>query len=212
MQQSPGIPQPPPAPPQEAAMRLELKRSELRGQLQELTSRRNQLQAQRSGVSSAKGAELDARIAAIDARTAAVEAQLFATNDQIARGLGDATPVVQTSTEQAVRNARDAAREAARNSSRGAAYSIVSVVALYMIWRAARTAFGRRRAVTSLPDNSAQLTQLQQSLDVIALEVERISEAQRYQAKLMSERGIGAGEAQPIAAPQREPSGVKNSR
>ena len=34
----------------------------------------------------------------------------------------------------------------------------------------------------------AQLEQLQQSVDAIAIEVERIAEAQRFTAKLMSER------------------------
>jgi len=36
--------------------------------------------------------------------------------------------------------------------------------------------------------SSAQLTQLQQSVDAIALEVERIAEAQRFSAKLLAER------------------------
>ena len=36
--------------------------------------------------------------------------------------------------------------------------------------------------------NEAQLEQLQQSVDAIAIEVERIAEAQRFTAKLMSER------------------------
>ena len=45
---------------------------------------------------------------------------------------------------------------------------------------------------SSLPEQSdaqfAQLAQLQQSVDAIALEVERIAEAQRFSAKLLAER------------------------
>jgi hypothetical protein len=42
---------------------------------------------------------------------------------------------------------------------------------------------------TSLPESSsAQLEQLQQSVDAIAVEVERIAEAQRFSAKLLAER------------------------
>ena len=45
---------------------------------------------------------------------------------------------------------------------------------------------------TSLPEQSdayvGQLAQLQQSVDAIALEVERIAEAQRFSAKLLAER------------------------
>ena len=44
--------------------------------------------------------------------------------------------------------------------------------------------------------------QLQQSVDVIALEVERMSEGQRYVTKILNEKlrpSIDSGEAQPIA-------------
>lgn len=49
-------------------------------------------------------------------------------------------------------------------------------------------------------------------MDAIAVEVERISEAQRYTAKVMNERGLGAGEAQPVAAAHREQVGAKPGR
>ena len=49
-----------------------------------------------------------------------------------------------------------------------------------------------KRLAGSLPAQSdaqlAQLEQLQQSVDAIALEVERIAEAQRFSAKLLAER------------------------
>jgi hypothetical protein len=38
-----------------------------------------------------------------------------------------------------------------------------------------------------------RLEHLQQSVDAIAVEVERIAEAQRFSAKLLSERGEGSG-------------------
>jgi hypothetical protein len=47
----------------------------------------------------------------------------------------------------------------------------------------------RANALSAHSDaQSAQLEQLQQSVDAIALEVERIAEAQRFSAKLLSER------------------------
>ena len=48
----------------------------------------------------------------------------------------------------------------------------------------------RRPATLSEQSDShvAQLEQLQQSVDAIALEVERIAEAQRFSAKLLAER------------------------
>jgi hypothetical protein len=46
------------------------------------------------------------------------------------------------------------------------------------------------KAMGPLPrQTDAQLKQLQQSVDAIAVEVERIAEAQRFSAKLLAERG-----------------------
>lgn len=61
--------------------------------------------------------------------------------------------------------------------------------------------FWRRSSATSRPaiadqETRTRLEQLQQSVDTIALEVERISEGQRFVTKLMSERdrpAVGAG-------------------
>ena len=44
----------------------------------------------------------------------------------------------------------------------------------------------------------SRLTEMQQSLDAVAIEVERISEAQRFATKLLSERGVGAPEVNGI--------------
>lgn len=54
----------------------------------------------------------------------------------------------------------------------------------------------RRRAPAITANDGVQriesrLTEMQQSLDAVAIEVERISEAQRFATKLLSERGVG---------------------
>jgi hypothetical protein len=46
----------------------------------------------------------------------------------------------------------------------------------------------------------ATIARLQQSVDAIAVEVERISENQRYVTKVLNDKSLGAGEAQPIGA------------
>ncbi|HEV7993520.1 MAG TPA: hypothetical protein VGP25_16960 [Gemmatimonadaceae bacterium] len=48
---------------------------------------------------------------------------------------------------------------------------------------------------SSSESQSTQLEQLQQSVDAIALEVERIAEAQRFSAKLLAERASERSEA-----------------
>jgi hypothetical protein len=189
----------------EAAWRqLHSTQSELRAQLKELTQRRNELQAQRSSLSGARGAELDARIAAIDQRSGQIEAQLFVINDQIAANLAG-RPVTTTQTTlppppfESGRGRRGDVREPL------AVFMAVVFVGVFG-WRMIRNRFVPRRPQV---ENSAQMAQLQNSMDAIAIEVERISEAQRYTAKLLNERGLTAGEAQPVAANQRQASRVK---
>ena len=66
---------------------------------------------------------------------------------------------------------------------------------------------GARRALRIAPVTSAdtqpalQLGAVMQALDAIALEVERISEAQRFTTKVLSER-------QPVVLPRAEPRSI----
>jgi hypothetical protein len=57
---------------------------------------------------------------------------------------------------------------------------------LYMMWRVGTVRRGQEPAHAVL--DAARLEQLQQSVDAIALEVERIGESQRFNAKLQAER------------------------
>ena len=92
----------------------------------------------------------------------------------------------------------------------GAAGAMALVVGLVSAWLGAH--FGARRAVRRAlrdagipltPVVEAQLRQLGESVDAIALEVERIAEAQRFAAKLMVERN--ERDRLPAAPPPREP-------
>ena len=62
-------------------------------------------------------------------------------------------------------------------------------------------AFFRRRQFSpkSLDEISARLSRIEQSVDTTALEMERVSEAQRFTARILAERaksGSGEGDAQ----------------
>jgi hypothetical protein len=72
-------------------------------------------------------------------------------------------------------------------------------------------------SVAELPKVLAErLTRLDQAVDTIAIEVERISEGQRFLTKVMTDpnggRALGAGPAQPIEIEEREPERVSRSR
>lgn len=79
--------------------------------------------------------------------------------------------------------------------------SLAMMVVLFIGWPLAR-AFARR-SDSRIKDGELtartlqpQIRQLQESLDTMAVELERISEAQRFQAKLMAERAPALAEGQ----------------
>jgi hypothetical protein len=63
------------------------------------------------------------------------------------------------------------------------------VVGGYIIWRAAAWRSRARPEPARAQLSDDRLNYLQQSVDAVALEVERIGEAQRYADKLRAERG-----------------------
>ena len=65
---------------------------------------------------------------------------------------------------------------------------VLAVVGAWWMGRIMARSKAQPDAVASALPHDAPLEQLQQSVDAIALEVERIGEAQRYTAKLMSDR------------------------
>jgi hypothetical protein len=67
---------------------------------------------------------------------------------------------------------------------------IASLGGLCGIWVATRWALGAAKRKETAPSrlDDARLEQLQQSVDSIAIEVERIAEAQRFSAKLLAGR------------------------
>ncbi|HVF38391.1 MAG TPA: hypothetical protein VM939_00725 [Gemmatimonadaceae bacterium] len=72
-------------------------------------------------------------------------------------------------------------------------------IAACLVWRPALWA--RRDDEPTAQLGEARLDYLQQSVDAIALEVERIGEAQRFHEKLRARSGISEG-----GKPSREPS------
>jgi hypothetical protein len=67
---------------------------------------------------------------------------------------------------------------------------VASIASLCTIYVGCKWGLSRARRHEQLPSpyNDARLEQLQQSVDAIAIEVERIAEAQRFSAKLLAGR------------------------
>lgn len=200
---------------------LTLQRSELQSQLGQLQRRRNQLDEQRQVASQAQRPAIESQMADIDARAARIDQRLLSLNDQIAAALERRTAIAggqagaqagsQGNQPRVIRIPEisippiNIDRGQRRDDMRQiggimAAEAVTLVLIGVLAWRAGmkrmRDQFDRVFAA-----QSQQMNQLQQAVDVIGIEVERISEGQRYVAKVLSE-GSPAGAA--LAAGRRE--------
>jgi hypothetical protein len=188
---------------QEDLRALEVKRTELESQLKSITDRRERLAVQRT-LSRTKAAsdELDVRIAGLDERAARLERELTQTSDAIVEALpyvvADRARQEAIATLPPPPGMLDSNAQMLRNLVVIEGASMVLLA--FVFWRAIKRYAGGSRQIG---DVSPRLTQLQQSVDVIALEVERISEAQRFLSKAMNEKlPVAAGEAQSVPAPK----------
>ena len=196
-------------------------RHELQRQAEELSQRRNVLVAQHRNMGDSPARrELETRMSEIDARLSRLDAQIDRLNEQISEAIqgggggGSNAPVI-VDVPRIVRGVQgqisvppfNTQRQRQQDMRQIAGVMAAEAVAFALIgiafWR-----FGMRRMRQSFDrafsNQAGQLTQLQHAVDVIGIEVERISEGQRYVAKVLSE---GSPAAKALAQqPERERS------
>jgi len=189
----------------------------LRAQRRELLEQLERLEDQRGDLVSSLTSEerpltgvarqgVEQRIVTVDQRIAEVNQQLAASEREIGRVAGIPGAVVETPPPPS-------------NDDEEAAAIIGTVFTIFVLFPLA-LAQARRiwrrsaKVVTALPGELAErFTRLEQSMESVAIEVERISEGQRFVTKILAEgRGgassaLGAGAAQPVEvkAAQQEP-------
>jgi hypothetical protein len=207
----PAIPTPPAAPqapvaaqapatPSAILKALQAQRSELRNQMDRLEGQRREISDQLNNgeVAAEAKAGLVARLKDIDARIAATDQELAQSNNAVAK----ATAVPGAYVEQ---------RPPERSGPPDDVFVVVPVVFTIFVLAPIAIAYARRlwrrgaTVVSPVPqDVKDRLNQLGESVESIALEVERIGEGQRFLTKVMSENGraLGAGPAQPLAVPK----------
>jgi hypothetical protein len=175
------------------------KRSELSDQIQSATRRRDRVAEQLKSADPDARAGLQDRLTVLDARIAKLEQELEQTGESL------------RNTDAGVLAAdRGPSPQDVFDTISGDLVPIVAILAVFLvapfsvavsrfIWQRSKPS----RSAPAVDQGTVQrLDQLQQAVDTIAIEVERISEGQRFVAKLMSEpgRALGAGAAEPIAA------------
>jgi hypothetical protein len=196
-------------------------RRELQQQMEALTDRRGRLVQERLNATAAGNPgvanEISAQITELSARINRLDKQWIDANeaimDAIKRGVGHehATPSEVAPSVPPVPPPPGFPFEGTLlsppgpqmswlqlNAERVVVFGGLTFLLLGMVlWRMARR--GRRPAAAELQG----ATEMRQALDAIAVEVERISENQRYVTKLLSER-LGEGAAKGIETPAKE--------
>jgi hypothetical protein len=168
-------------------------RSELRDQLETVQDSRRELsrQLQDPMVTGANRAGLEAHIGELDARITALDKQIATADAQVAQAAAVPGAIV-----------REPPRERQGPPEEvfvlGGMFIVVVLFPLTIAY--ARRLWRRGAAVVSaLPQELLdRLTRLDQAVDSIAVEVERIGEGQRFVTRVLAERPV-----EPIAIPQR---------
>ena len=168
---------------------LRFRRSELESQIERLRENREELTEAIGGMADAPGrAALQQRVAEVDERILRLDRQIDAISDQIANA-----PTVVTSVATAAPPRRDPMDQAIADNIVPLTGMLSTFFLLPIAIAFARLLWKRGTAASArpaLPDQAvvSRLEQLQTSMDTMAVEVERISENQRYVTKLLGEK------------------------
>jgi hypothetical protein len=167
---------------------LNARREELSRQLSSVTGRRRDVQKSLVGATGADKAGLEQRLAVLDARIAGIEGDI----EENGRALASPS-AAGVGAQQPFRWG-----PASGNSIDANATPLMMMLILFVLFPIAigigRTLWKRAsRTQPSIPSETAhRLERMEQAMDAIAIEVERVSEGQRFMTRILSE---GRGEA-----------------
>jgi hypothetical protein len=175
---------------------LHFRREQLREQVNSYAGRREGLRNELRVADGAARTALQARIEELNTR-------IIRTDDEIDR-IGEliaSTPAHVFASQTTVDPAKIADRVTKDLVPLAGIFSVfvlfpITLAIVRLVWKRSSVP---PRTVGEQAALKQQLEQIQQSIDTMAVEVERISEGQRYVAKMMNERQLGAGMAEPVA-------------
>lgn len=186
---------------------LRARREVLSDQLRSADGRRKELSRLVKNATGADKAGLEQRIGVLDARLARLENDIDETGKLLA-----SAPAALASTRQAP--------DFVFNNQRGKMQDVIPIVAILSVFVFFPMAIAMARniwrrgslPVSSGPDRESmqRLERMEQAMDAIAIEIERVSEGQRFVTRLLSEQRngvvLGAGQpaAEPVVVPQSE--------
>ncbi len=209
---APAAPSPPGVPgggPPTAAQMLEAaraQRSELRNQLDRAEERREELQdqlnSQERPLTPVDKAGIEARLKETDARITALDQQIAQADQQVAQAAAVPGAMIEP--------IRPIVPRTGPPEEAWVLGGMFIIVVMMPIAIAQARRLWRRPAATATTEMPAELTdrlnRLEQAVDAVAVELERVGEGQRYVTRVFTEgqRALGGPAAEPIEVRQRE--------
>lgn len=177
---------------------------ELSRQLTSATSRRNQLANALQDAEGVNRQGIEQRIAQLDQRIMGIEADIARNGQLLASAPPSSLPVSESTLSTPF----------GLNPGQITGISIVGTIfvlfplAIAMarnIWRRG----SRQAAPAPSPESAQRMERLEQAVDAIAIEIERVSEGQRFVTRLLTEGSaqalsVGQKAAEPVRLPDRE--------
>jgi hypothetical protein len=186
---------------------LRARRSELSDQLESATGRRRQLTEQIRRADGVNRAGLESRIAVLDQRIVRIESEL----DQVGQQLASPQAAQVAGTSPPMNFGPQIRFSSIDPEPIFICFIlfVMSPIALSisrLVWK--RGSRMGSAAPTQTAESTQRMERIEQAVDAIAIEVERVSEGQRFVTRLLSERGGGAlAGAQQVPEPVRVPLG-----
>jgi hypothetical protein len=186
---------------------LRARGSELSRQLTSANNRRNELANALEDASGGPRAGIEQRIAQLDQRIMGIEADIAANGRLLASARAG---LAEGSSGTAAPPPNPFGMSPGNVTALGIVGTLfvlfpIAIAAARSIWKRG----GRQAPAPASAESSERMERLEQAVDAIALEVERISEGQRYVTRLLTEGSapalsVGQKAAEPLRLPERE--------
>lgn len=180
-------------------------RSEVHDQLDRQQELRQDLRREldRIAPGAPERAGLEARLKEVDARISALDQQLVTADARVADAAGVPGAIVPPPPRPVI-----------QRSGPPEEVFVLGGMFIFFVLMPLAVGYARRvwkrsaTAITELPKEWAErFTRLEQAVDAVAVELERVGEGQRFVTNLFAEQGtraLGAGPAEPVPARERE--------
>lgn len=166
------------------------RRSDISNQLTSSMERREELTGELKDAPPGAAPGLLAQIQVLDQRIIKIEQDMEASGQMLRTGL-----TVDNGTTLVAPREFGTGMDTEAAAARGAAMGAMVLVPIFLVYMIARLTRARRRRNSPAQTDQdsrqeARMERLEQAVDAIALEIERVGESQRYQTKVLAEANL----------------------